>query len=79
MKTEIYCDSADLKTIKKLNSNITFFDNLITNDNIGKDALKFFENNKCKKFIVIQSTFTDSKFISLFVKKFKKVYFFHFS
>ena len=60
------------KIIKKLNSNITFFDNLITNDNIGKDALKFFENNKCKKFIVIQSTFTDAKFISGFVKKFKK-------
>ena len=60
------------KIINKLNSNITFFDNLITNDNLGKDALKYFENNKCKKFIVIQSTFTDSKFISLFVKKFKK-------
>ena len=60
------------KIINKLNSDITFFDNLITNDNVGKDALKYFENNKCKKFIVIQSTFTDSKFISLFVKKFKK-------
>jgi len=60
------------KIINKLNSNIIFFDNLITNDNVGKDALKFFENNKCKKFIVIQSTFTDSKFIYLFVKKFKK-------
>ncbi|SVC70542.1 uncharacterized protein METZ01_LOCUS323396, partial [marine metagenome] len=34
--------------------------------------MKFFENNKCKKFIVIQSTFTDAKFISGFVKKFKK-------
>ena len=28
--------------------------------------------NKCEKYIVIQSTFTDAKFISLFVKKFKK-------
>jgi len=60
------------KIINKLNSNIIFFDNLIINDNVGKSALKFFENNKCKKFIVIQSTFTDSKFIYLFVKKFKK-------
>ena len=60
------------KTIKKLNKNINFFDDLITNDNIGQDALKYFENNKCSKFIVIQSTFTDAKFISSFVKKFKK-------
>ena len=29
------------KIINKLNSNITFFDNLITNDNLGKDALKY--------------------------------------
>ena len=58
--------------IKKLNSNFVFFENLITNGNIGKDALKFFENNKCTKFIVLQSTFTDAKFISSFVKKFKK-------
>jgi len=60
------------KIIIKLNKNITFFDDLITNDNVGKDALKFFENNECKKFIIIQSTFTDAKFISSFVKKFKK-------
>jgi len=59
-------------TIRKLNNNIKYFDDLITNDNIGDDALKYFENNKCSKFIVIQSTFTDAKFISSFVKKFKK-------
>ena len=58
--------------IRKLDKNIKFFDNLITNDKIGKDALQFFENSKCTKFIVIQSTFTDAKFISSFVKKFKK-------
>ena len=34
------------KIINKLNSDITFFDNLITNDRVGKDALKYFENNK---------------------------------
>ena len=60
------------RIIKKLNKNINFFDELITNDEIGKSALKHFENSKCTKFIVIQSTFTDAKFISSFVKKFKK-------
>ena len=60
------------RTIKKLHKNINFFDNLITNDEIGESALKHYENSKCTKFIVIQSTFTDAKFISSFVKKFKK-------
>jgi len=60
------------RTIKKLNKNINFFDDLITNDEIGESALKYYENSKCTKFIVIQSTFTDAKFISSFVKKFKK-------
>ena len=48
------------KIINKLDNNINFFDRLITNDKVGKEALKYFNNNKCKKFIVIQSTFTDS-------------------
>ena len=60
------------KIIKKLNKNISFFNDLITNDEIGQSALKHFENSKCTKFIVIQSTFTDAKFISSFVKEFKK-------
>jgi len=60
------------KILRKLNKNINFFDDLITNDKIGECAIKHYENSKCKKFIVIQSTFTDAKFISSFVKKFKK-------
>ena len=60
------------KTITKLNKNINFFDDLITNDQIGENAMQYFEDIKCTKFIVIQSTFTDAKFISSFVKKFKK-------
>ncbi len=60
------------RTIKKIHKNINFFDDLITNDEIGESAVKHYENIKCTKFIVIQSTFTDAKFISLFVKKFKK-------
>ena len=60
------------RIIKKLNNNIVFFDDLITNDQIGEKAIEYFANIKCTKFIVIQSTFTDAKFISSFVKKFKK-------
>ena len=60
------------KSLTKLNKKIIFFDDLITNDTIGENAIKYFKNIKCKKFIVIQSTFTDAKFISSFVKKFKK-------
>ena len=60
------------RTIKKLHENINFFEDLITNDKIGESAVKYYENIKCTKFIVIQSTFTDAKFISSFVKKFKK-------
>ena len=56
------------RTIKKLNINVNFFDDLITNDKIAGNAIKYFENVKCTKFIVIQSTFTDTKFISSFVK-----------
>ena len=60
------------KSLTKLNKKITFFDDLITNDTIGENAIKYFKNIKCKKFIVIQSTFTDAKFISAFAKKFRK-------
>ena len=64
------------KIIKNLNKNINFFDDLITDEKIGKRAIKHFKNIKCSKFIVLQSTFTDAKFISSFVKKFKKPIFF---
>jgi len=60
------------KSLTKLNEKIIFFDDLITNDTIGENAIKYFKNIKCKKFIVIQSTFTDAKFISAFAKKFRK-------
>ena len=60
------------KIIKLLNNKFAFFEPIITSDQMGKEAIKFYENNKCNKFIVLQSTFTDAKFISLFIKKFKK-------
>jgi hypothetical protein len=60
------------KLISNFDKNIIFFNELITNDKIGEGAIKYYENNKCSKFIVFQSTFTDAKFISAFVKIFKK-------
>ena len=60
------------KSLTKLNKKVVFFNDLITNDTIGENAIKYFKKIKCTKFIVIQSTFTDAKFISSFVKKFKK-------
>ena len=60
------------KKLKKLDPNILFFQKLITNDDIVKEALFFFKQNKCEKYLIIQSTFTDSKFIKIFTKLFKK-------
>ena len=54
------------KLISNFDKNIIFFNDLITNDKIGEGAIKYYENNKCSKFIVFQSTFTDAKFISAF-------------
>ena len=39
---------------------------------LAEILIKFFKNIKCSRFIVIQSTFTYAKFISSFIKKFKK-------
>ena len=55
------------KSLTKLNKKVVFFNDLITNDKIGENAIKYFKKIKCTKFIVIQSTFTDAKFISSFV------------
>ena len=60
------------KRLNKLSSNIIFFEKLITNDEISEEALSFFKQKKCKKYLIIQSTFTDSKFIKKFTKVFKK-------
>ena len=40
------------KSIKKLSKNINFFEDLITNDEIWRNALKYFENRIYNKFIV---------------------------
>ena len=64
------------KRLKKLSYNIIFFEKLITNDEISEEALSFFKQKKCKKYLIIQSTFTDSKFIKKFTKVFKKPIFF---
>ncbi|MAY89714.1 MAG: hypothetical protein CMN00_00805 [Rickettsiales bacterium] len=64
------------KRLNKLSYNIIFFEKLITNDEISEEALSFFKQKKCKKYLIIQSTFTDSKFIKKFTKVFKKPIFF---
>jgi len=60
------------KIIDDLNDFTMGFDTLITNDFLFSQAVKFFNKNKCSKYIVIQTTFTDTKFILNFVKRFKK-------
>ena len=60
------------KRLNKLSNNIIFFEKLVTNDEISEEALSFFKQKKCKKYLIIQSTFTDSKFIKKFTKVFKK-------
>ena len=64
------------KRLNKLSYNIIFFEKLITNDEISEEALSFFKQKKCKKYLIIQSTFTDSKFIKKFTNVFKKPIFF---
>ena len=60
------------KIIEDLNDFTIGFDTLITNDFLFSQAVKFFSKNKCSKYIIIQTTFTDAKFILNFVKRFKK-------
>ncbi len=64
------------KKLNKLSNNIIFFEKLVTNDEISEEALSFFKQKKCKKYLIIQSTFTDSKFIKKFTRLFKKPIFF---
>ena len=66
------------KIIDSLKDYTIGFDTLITNDFLFSQAVKFFNKNKCSKYIVIQTTFTDAKFILNFVQRFKKpILFFH--
>ena len=43
------------KRLNKLSYNIIFFEKLITNDEISEEALSFFKQKKCKKYLIIHS------------------------
>ena len=58
--------------LKKLDYKISKFEKLILSQNDADKAIKFFKNEKCEKYIVIQSTFTDAEFILKFALEFNK-------
>ena len=61
---EKYIDILDIK--------YSPFNELITNDEIGKKAISYFKKLNCTKYIIAQTTFTDAKFITSFAKTFNK-------
>ena len=60
------------KALSSITSKIIGIDNLITNDELSSQALKFFTKKKVSKIVIFQTTFTDAKFILKFLKKIKK-------
>ncbi len=48
------------------------FKELITDDETGKKAIRYFKKLNCSKYIIAQTTFTDAKFITSFAKTFNK-------
>ena len=60
------------KVLTKLDYKIYEFEKLILSQNDADKAIKFFKNKECKKYIVIQSTFTDAEFILKFALEFNK-------
>jgi len=63
-KFELFIDSLD--------SNLAKFSKLITNDKNGNEAINYFKKLNCKKFVIVQTTFTDAKFITKFAETFNK-------
>ena len=60
------------KALSSITSKIIGIDNLITNDELSSQALKFFTKKKVSKIVIFQTTFTDAKFLLKFLKKIKK-------
>ena len=60
------------KTLSSITSKIVGIDNLITNDELSSQALKFFTKKNVSKIVIFQTTFTDAKFLLKFLKKIKK-------
>ena len=65
--------------INSFANDIVKYDRIISNNDIGKEAINFFRKLNCKKFIIAQTTFTDAKFITKFANIFDKpIYFISF-
>ncbi len=60
------------KVLFNITSKTLGIDFLVTNDELSKKALKFFEKKIFSKVIIFQTTFTDAKFLLNFVKRIKK-------
>ena len=56
--------------INSFANDIVKYDRIISNNDIGKEAINFFRKLNCKKFIIAQTTFTDAKFITKFAGNF---------
>ena len=63
-KFEKFIDFLDIK--------YSHFKELITDDETGKKAIRYFKKLNCSKYIIAQTTFTDAKFITSFAKTFNK-------
>ncbi len=63
-KFEKFIDILDIK--------YSHFKELITDDETGKKAIRYFKKLNCSKYIIAQTTFTDAKFITSFAKTFNK-------
>ncbi len=60
------------KFIDILDFKYSHFKELITDDETGKKAIRYFKKLNCSKYIIAQTTFTDAKFITSFAKTFNK-------
>ena len=60
------------KFIDILDIQYSHFKELITDDETGKKAIRYFKKLNCSKYIIAQTTFTDAKFITSFAKTFNK-------
>ena len=60
------------KFIDILDIKYSHFKELITDDETGKKAIRYFKKLNCSKYIIAQTTFTDAKFITSFAKTFNK-------
>ena len=60
------------KFIDILDIKYSHFKELITDDETGKKAIRYFKKLNCSKYIIAQTTFTDAKFITSLARTFNK-------